>query len=276
MSDDEDTVFAAIQAVLRLRSREPTAMSSHARSVASPTATPCSALASRTASALLCNCRGHGTASPAGADRSGTAKCSRWCDRLHHPAIARHLVVSPKTIRNHVSNILTKLQATNREDAARIARQAGLGPQSTCRHNRDHHKHTPAELPSSAFLPCSRHLVKSAIGLTTGLSELRKAATPRTDTEIAASVPNRKCGVDLVSSFNRPKDDGQLRTAPTDPMTPLSYGIEVSNTPGGASPICARGPTPDPHSAPLWQATHNLDGTPKQWQPQHNRWGQGH
>jgi len=48
-------------------------------------------------------------------------------------AIARHLVVSPKTIRNHVSNILTKLQATDRHDAARIARDAGLTPESGLR-----------------------------------------------------------------------------------------------------------------------------------------------
>ena len=41
-------------------------------------------------------------------------------------AIARRLVVSPKTVRNHVSNILTKLQVGDREEAARVARQAGL------------------------------------------------------------------------------------------------------------------------------------------------------
>jgi DNA-binding NarL/FixJ family response regulator len=45
-------------------------------------------------------------------------------------AIARHLVVSPKTIRNHVSNILTKLHASDRHDAARIARDAGLTPRA--------------------------------------------------------------------------------------------------------------------------------------------------
>jgi DNA-binding NarL/FixJ family response regulator len=41
--------------------------------------------------------------------------------------IAEKLVISPKTVRNHVSTILSKLQAGSRKEAARQARQAGLG-----------------------------------------------------------------------------------------------------------------------------------------------------
>lgn len=41
--------------------------------------------------------------------------------------IARELVISSKTVRNHVSSILTKLQAGSREEAARRARDAGYG-----------------------------------------------------------------------------------------------------------------------------------------------------
>ena len=41
--------------------------------------------------------------------------------------IARRLDVAPKTISNHVSNILTKLQVTDRTQAAMLAREAGLG-----------------------------------------------------------------------------------------------------------------------------------------------------
>ncbi|MEU6409123.1 response regulator transcription factor [Microbispora sp. NPDC046933] len=41
--------------------------------------------------------------------------------------IARHLVLSPKTVANHISNILAKLQAPDRAAAIIQARRAGLG-----------------------------------------------------------------------------------------------------------------------------------------------------
>jgi DNA-binding NarL/FixJ family response regulator len=41
--------------------------------------------------------------------------------------IAQEMVISGKTVRNHISTILTKLQAGSREEAARRARDAGLG-----------------------------------------------------------------------------------------------------------------------------------------------------
>jgi DNA-binding NarL/FixJ family response regulator len=46
---------------------------------------------------------------------------------LANPEITRRLVLSPKTVRNHVSNILAKLQARDRSAAIVRAREAGLG-----------------------------------------------------------------------------------------------------------------------------------------------------
>jgi DNA-binding NarL/FixJ family response regulator len=45
---------------------------------------------------------------------------------LGNAVIARRLFLSQKTVRNHVSNVLTKLHAPNREDAIRQAHEAGL------------------------------------------------------------------------------------------------------------------------------------------------------
>ena len=41
--------------------------------------------------------------------------------------LAATLVLSPKTVRNHVSNIFTKLQVADRAQAIVRARDAGLG-----------------------------------------------------------------------------------------------------------------------------------------------------
>jgi len=41
--------------------------------------------------------------------------------------IARRLVLSPKTLRNHISNIFSKLQVTDRAQAIVRAREAGIG-----------------------------------------------------------------------------------------------------------------------------------------------------
>jgi DNA-binding NarL/FixJ family response regulator len=46
---------------------------------------------------------------------------------LDNQAIARHLVLSPKTVRNHVSNVFAKIQANDRSHAVVLARRTGLG-----------------------------------------------------------------------------------------------------------------------------------------------------
>jgi DNA-binding NarL/FixJ family response regulator len=44
-----------------------------------------------------------------------------------NPQIAEALYLSPKTVRNNVSNIFAKLQVAGRAEAAAVAREAGLG-----------------------------------------------------------------------------------------------------------------------------------------------------
>jgi DNA-binding NarL/FixJ family response regulator len=46
---------------------------------------------------------------------------------LSNAQIADHLVVSLKTVRNHVSNIFSKLQVADRAQAMDMARRKGLG-----------------------------------------------------------------------------------------------------------------------------------------------------
>lgn len=48
-------------------------------------------------------------------------------DGAGNAAIAHRLVLSPKTVRNHVSNVLAKLRAADRAEAGARAREAGLG-----------------------------------------------------------------------------------------------------------------------------------------------------
>jgi len=46
---------------------------------------------------------------------------------LPNSQIARTLVISTKTVRNHVSSVFTKLQVQDRSEAIERARRAGLG-----------------------------------------------------------------------------------------------------------------------------------------------------
>ena len=51
--------------------------------------------------------------------------------RCSNAAIAGQLVLSPKTDRNYVSSILSKLQFADRAEASAASRSAGLGQQSS-------------------------------------------------------------------------------------------------------------------------------------------------
>jgi DNA-binding NarL/FixJ family response regulator len=49
---------------------------------------------------------------------------------LSNQAIARRLYLNPKTVRNHVSNVLGKIHAEDRSEGIVLARRAGLGSES--------------------------------------------------------------------------------------------------------------------------------------------------
>jgi RNA polymerase sigma factor (sigma-70 family) len=46
---------------------------------------------------------------------------------LNNSEIAQRLVISPKTVRNHITRIFDKLQVSDRSQAIVKARKAGLG-----------------------------------------------------------------------------------------------------------------------------------------------------
>jgi DNA-binding NarL/FixJ family response regulator len=50
---------------------------------------------------------------------------------LDNAVIARRLVLTEKSVRNRVSDILTKLRARSRAEAVALARNAGLGGEQT-------------------------------------------------------------------------------------------------------------------------------------------------
>jgi DNA-binding NarL/FixJ family response regulator len=64
---------------------------------------------------------------PAGLTSRQSDVLALLCDGLSNDEIARRLVVSSKTVDHHVSAVLRKLRASNREQAAAVARRLGLG-----------------------------------------------------------------------------------------------------------------------------------------------------
>jgi DNA-binding NarL/FixJ family response regulator len=126
MSEDADAVFGAVRAGARgylLKGADRDELHRAVRSVAEGEAIFGAAISRR----LLGAFADGSTAAPLPAltDREREVLVL-VTDGYTNAAIAQRLVLSPKTVRNHVSNILTKLQVVDRTAAAEVARDAGI------------------------------------------------------------------------------------------------------------------------------------------------------
>ncbi|MEU5867102.1 response regulator transcription factor [Nonomuraea sp. NPDC047529] len=127
MSDDDDSVFAAVRAGARgyvLKGARKAELVRSVQAVADGGAVFGPALASRLA--------GYFTSDRPGPELPGLTQREREilgliAGHLTNPQIAARLGLSQKTVRNHVSAIFTKLQVADRSQAIMRARQAGLG-----------------------------------------------------------------------------------------------------------------------------------------------------
>ncbi|MGY1726938.1 response regulator [Geodermatophilus sp. SYSU D01062] len=129
MSEDDGTVFAAVRAGARgylLKGADQEEVVRAITTVASGGAVFGAALARRIAEFF--------SAGPAGPETAFPQLTAREREVLELVAagrsnaqIAAVLYLSPKTVRNVVSNVLTKLQVTDRAQAIVRAREAGLG-----------------------------------------------------------------------------------------------------------------------------------------------------
>lgn len=131
MSDDDDSVFAALRAGARgylLKEADADDILRAVRAVAVGEAVFGPRIADRVIAFFsAAGLRGtSATPFPQLTDREREVLdlVARGCD---NPTIARRLFLSEKTVRNHVSACLTKLQVASRAEAVAVARDGGLG-----------------------------------------------------------------------------------------------------------------------------------------------------
>ena len=130
MLEDDDTVFAAMKAGARgylLKGADQAEIVRAVKAVASGEAIFGPAIATRMMSYF--STRDPATHSAALPDLTAREieVLGLIAQGLTNATIARQLVLSPKTVRNHVSNIFSKLQVADRVQAAIRGREAGLG-----------------------------------------------------------------------------------------------------------------------------------------------------
>ena len=128
MMEDDDSVFAAMRAGARgylLKSASPAEVERAVRAVANGDLHVAAGVAERMLG-FVTGARTAATPFPELTEREREVLdlVARGLDNL---AVARRLALSDKTVRNHLSTILAKLQVADRAQAIVRAREAGLG-----------------------------------------------------------------------------------------------------------------------------------------------------
>lgn len=131
MLDDDDNVIAALRAGARgylLKGAGPAEIERGIRAVAAGEVLLAPGVASRAVPLLTGARRVEAEPFPQLTEREREV-LELVAQGLDNLRIARRLALSDKTVRNHVSNILTKLAVSDRSAAVARARDAGLGTQ---------------------------------------------------------------------------------------------------------------------------------------------------
>ncbi len=130
MVDDDDSVFAAVRAGARgylLKGSSPEDIVRAVRSVDRREAIFGPGIAERMLGFFAeAHTRPRAPAFPELTDREREI-LELIAGGARNPDIARQLFISAKTVRNHISNIFSKLQVADRADAIERARAAGMG-----------------------------------------------------------------------------------------------------------------------------------------------------
>lgn len=135
MYDDDDQVFGALKAGARgylLKGADRTELVRAIRGVASGEAIFGPAVARRLVAYFAARPAIEPSAFPELTDREREI-LDLIARGMSNVEISNRLVLSPKTIRNHVSNIFSKLQVAGRAEAIVRAREAGLGGERRAR-----------------------------------------------------------------------------------------------------------------------------------------------
>lgn len=129
MHEDADVVVAAVRAGARgylVKSASPAEVERAVRSVADGTMILAPAVAERAMAYVVGGRTAARVPFPQLTDREREV-LDLVAAGLDNTSISRRLVLSPKTVRNHVTNVLTKLAVRDRAAAIVVAREEGLG-----------------------------------------------------------------------------------------------------------------------------------------------------